>query len=75
MSKVEEILENKKQTKLAENKINKIKSLAGKIYWHKLNTSKTARQCVMIAERKLKMFLPDAKARYSVQLYVGHGET
>ena len=75
MTKVDEILENKKQAKLAENKINKIKSLAGKIYWHKLNTSKTARQCVIIAERKLKMFLPDAKTRHAAQLYVGHGET
>ena len=74
MTKVDEILENKKQAKLAENKISKIKNLAGKIYWHKLNTSKTARQCVIIAERKLKMFLPDAKTRYAVQLYVGHGE-
>ena len=75
MSKVEEILENKKQVKLAENKINKIKSLAGKIYWHKYNTNKTARQCVILAERKLKSFLPDAKTRHAVQLYVGHGET
>ena len=74
MSKVEEILENKKQAKLAENKINKIKSLAGKIYWHKYNTNKTARQCVILAERKLKSFLPDAKTRHAVQLYVGHGE-
>ena len=75
MNKVDEILQNKKRAKLAENKINKIKNLAGRIYWHKLNTNKTARQCVMIAERKLKMFLPDAKTRHAVQLYVGHGVT
>ncbi len=55
--------------------IEKIKSLAGKIYWHKYNTNKTARQCVILAERKLKSFLPDAKTRHAVQLYVGHGET
>jgi len=75
VNKVDEILQNKKRAKLAENKINKIKNLAGRIYWHKLNTNKTARQCVMIAERKLKMFLPDAKTRHAVQLYVGHGVT
>ena len=54
--------------------IEKIKSLAGKIYWHKYNSNKTARQCVILAERKLKSFLPDAKTRHAVQLYVGHGE-
>ena len=75
MSKVEEILENKKQQKQKSFAIEKIKSLAGKIYWHKFNTNKTARQCVIIAERKLKIFLPDAKTRHAVQLYVGHGET
>ena len=58
-----------------ENKINKIKNLAGKIYWHKLNSKKTVKQCIIKAERELKMFLPDAKTRYAVQLYVGHGET
>ena len=74
MSKVEEILENKKQQKQKSFAIEKIKSLAGKIYWHKYNTNKTARQCVILAERKLKSFLPDAKTRHAVQLYVGHGE-
>ena len=74
MSKVEEILENKKQQNQKSFAIEKIKSLAGKIYWDKFNTNKTARQCVILAERKLKSFLPDAKTRHAVQLYVGHGE-
>jgi len=66
-------LSNRKKRGFKVN-IEKIKSLAGKIYWDKFNTNKTARQCVILAERKLKSFLPDAKTRHAVQLYVGHGE-
>tara|TARA_R100000995_G_scaffold82123_1_gene55653 strand:+ start:351 stop:521 length:171 start_codon:yes stop_codon:yes gene_type:complete len=55
-------------------KIEKVKSLAGKIYWNKYNTCKTAKQCVIMAERKLKIFL-DLKTRYEVQLYIAHGVT
>tara|TARA_R110002020_G_scaffold461981_2_gene681240 strand:- start:2497 stop:2712 length:216 start_codon:yes stop_codon:yes gene_type:complete len=62
---------NKNRRNVMSN-IEKIKKLAGKIYWAKENKNKTAIQCVRIAIAKLKVNVKLVNL-YKLELYVAHG--
>tara|TARA_R100001594_G_scaffold150516_1_gene212098 strand:+ start:1494 stop:1667 length:174 start_codon:yes stop_codon:yes gene_type:complete len=54
------------------SEIQKLKSLAGKIYWAKGNKNKTAKQCIRIAMAKLNIKLK-LDNLYEIELYIAHG--
>tara|TARA_R110002020_G_scaffold469257_2_gene694138 strand:- start:2257 stop:2562 length:306 start_codon:yes stop_codon:yes gene_type:complete len=52
--------------------VEKVKSLAGKIYWNKANKDKTAKQCIYISLRQLGGSI-NKEDFYPIELYIAHG--